>query len=316
MVFLTFATARLDYQGPVFHAVFDVTLSYKAYVEQKEESDDEERIFTQISYEGHQVKLTLTEILRHESDPADATFVARLGRLISNTVLAVTLDLWPRVYIAPLLQFDYVDFVDGNMDGVDNISYRAGMALGYHMPEGYDIAVDGGYLEIQYLDTTGPPNAQGYFVRGSVSREATQRLTFSAAVGFTEIESDGGLDDETIDALVGVQYDVTPTMAVRAGYSRRFGFSNGVSFQTSDQVTASIHYDVNENWRMRGIAAYSHVNPIRASDRDFYSITAETEYRVAKFLFVSTGVTYRTGDAFISGTFHDTIWRLGLTGTW
>jgi hypothetical protein len=311
---LTFVNLRLDYSGPVLSAYVDITVNYKYYLDRPKESGDEERAAFQLRFGGHEISATLTEIFRFESDPTDSTFAERIERVTSNTVLSVSYSLSPRVSIGTMLELEYVFFLADAFRQAENIGTRAGLSVSYKMPEGYDVSVDGGYLNIHYLDSTGPSDSDGYFFHAAVTREATQRLTFTLGVGYSAIFST--TDSDAIDVLASVRFEISQTMVLRASYTRRFGFSIGEPFQTNDQFAVSVNYDWFENFSIRLLCAYSHLQTASDNERDFFTLGLEADYRILPFLDLTAGTTYRMGDAATGGRYDDFVFHIGIAGSW
>jgi hypothetical protein len=321
-ILLTYVTARLEHETTLWHVLLDGTIDYKAYLDHPELSDDEERFFGRIRYEGARFMAEGVAVFRRESDPLDAVFLERVERWVSDNRLTLAAAISPRVYVEGVFQSKVVVFEERPFEKIDNVENRASLAAGWKGLQGMELFVDAGLFWIRYLEAGAQPNVQGWFAHAGVRREPSARLEMGAALGYTTARSQDFLDtyrfarEETVDASAYAHYRATQTAALAATYVRRIGFASGTPLQTNDTLSLRLEWESTETLTCFLSLAYHHLLDSDSRDRSFVALSISAEQRLGPHITVHVGGSYRSGDALRGGIFEDWIGRVGLSGSW
>ncbi len=323
-IFTTFANASVKVAEATFDAEADLMVNYNAFVSTDDVNADEERFFGRIRYQGSNVLLGISEIFRRESSPTDATFTTRVSRFLSNTTPMIVVHASPVFAVEVVSDLQLVNYLRQNFNTSDNFSTRSILTLAYTTGwNAMDLLVQAGYLTITYQDPFAAPDATGFVGRLGVRGELSPKLQVVALAGVTSMSSDDyvgtsiNTEMTTADIEVHVAYLPGENTSLYADYSRRFGFSAGVSsFQVVDTAGLMGVLALREDVKLRSRLEYNRVHEIGSGvRRAYYSFGLGADWKVHPHVVVDAGVTYRwgvtPGSPNNAGDFGDAILTLG-----
>jgi hypothetical protein len=305
-VLIPFVRGRVDYAEPRLEAAADLLVNYKIYFDQDDSSDDEERFFGKARLLGTSYTVELAEVLRRESDPIDALFLDRQERLVSNTLPRVVVDLSEDFALEGSANLQVVRFADDPYARqVDNLNYRADLALVLRTVFGYDLLAQAGAHGILYSDEQSagaPPDAAGTFLRAGFRGEPLALLVVEAFAGYAEVESDpfvstgAVLDDSSMDIGIHARYEFSPTVTLVGDYSRLFTFAGASDpYQLINRARASLEHHANDQLTLRGRAQVDHVDSALGVKRDYTSLSASASWKFSRSVIADVGATWRAG---------------------
>jgi hypothetical protein len=321
-VIVPYLGGRVDYAEPSFDAAADALLSYKRYLDQEDESDDEERVYGRVRFAGAHLQLELAQIFRHESDPIDAVFAERAERFVSDTAPRVGVRFNNLYSMEASANVEWVRFLDDPLNDADNVNVRADLSFIYTGAGGIDFLGQGGVLAIRYRSSDGPPDVDGFYARAGLRGDVMPRLSVEALAGGTRAESDDlpGADSEevsTADALVRLKYAATEQVTAWADYTRMVTFANPDPFQVVNRWLGIVEYQGADRLVLRGRLQYDDVSGALGTDRTFFSAGASFSYLMEMRATLDGGVTWRTGEVDVPGgtEFENLIFHVGVAFT-
>lgn len=322
-IWVTFAEGRLEYAEPKFDVVADLLVNYNSYVEEDDESGDEERLFLRARYVASGVSVELSEVYRNETSPVDSTLVDRAERIVSDTTPVIVVQATKMINVEITYRYQLVEFKDDIFENLNNTNTRAGVALVYATSKEQSIVLDAGIIDIDYDEDTAPPDSDGVYARVGTRGELTSDLSGSALLGYTKVESDDfvsgaeGEERTTGDVEIGLTYEGIEKLVLNADYSRRIGFAAYSPFQTIDAVTLLGKYDLMDTTKLRFRIGYNqtHNDSSTGTSRDYLAIGVSADHRITDMFSADAGITYRSGGTdgtTTSGDFDDLIYHLGV----
>lgn len=339
-VFVTYGNVRLTYAETHFDAALDLLANYNHYVHEEDASDDEQRLYGRARYVDTSFQLELAQILRRLSVPLNSdtfglipNFPERQEMLISDTVPRIQINFTDIAYLELNGQFQLVQMDDDEFEEINNVNYRAGATLGYALPSGADILVNGGYLAIDYDQATdelvnpGPPDVTGYYIRGGWRGELQQRISLSVLAGVTGLRTEKETDatgatiprqeHTTADVEMHMRFETTEKLTLFVDFSRRGAFGFAQSFQIVSRVTAGLEYQAHEMVTFRARGEYNYSHGIDGLNREYFSLHGGLVYKplwLSQNVLFDAGVTWRRGEVKDggSGEYDNFIGSVGL----
>jgi hypothetical protein len=320
-----FIRGRVEFSDLKMDLAADVLLSYKRYLQDEEESDDEERFWGRIRYVAAGWQAELVQIVRHESDPVDSVFSERVDRVVTDTVPRVEFDFNNLFGLELNADVQWVKFLEELLETSNNVNTRVDLGAVYHGAGGMDFLAQAGVLTITYQDGDGPPDAMGFYARAGFRGDVLPRISLEALAGATSVESDDfatrdGEELETGDALVRLRYTATETVTFWADYSRMITWSGPPDpFQTVNRWILLGEWKATQELSFRGRLQYDHVDTALGAERVFWSASFSGGYMFGtERVTIDLGVTWRGGDTRgVPGDndFDDLILHLGIIAT-
>jgi hypothetical protein len=321
-IFTTFVGGNLKYAQPSFDAEADLLLNYNAYVSNSDVDADEERFFGRVRYQGTQVTLALAEVARRETSPTDVVFTTRVSRFLSNTTPLVVFKLSEVFAIELQSDLQYVDYLRSTFSFSDNFNSRTLLTLAYTTGwNNIDLLVQGGYWDVNYRESTSPPDANGYIARGGIRGEVSPNWNVVALVGISTADSQDfpgtnkDVSMSTMDAEIHIAYKPRENVTLYADYSRRFGFSTGAApFEVVDMAGLNLELTPREDLTLRTRFDYSRASEPGVLRRAYYDFAMGAEYKIHPHVALDGGIAYRWGvtpGSGGAGNFGDAILSIG-----
>jgi len=322
-ILIPFARGRVDYAAPRWDASADVLVDYKEYLQQRDESGDDERAYGRIRYAGPKFSAEAAEIFRHETDPVDVQFSERAERLVSSTTGRAGVEVAPGWTLEANALLGLVFFRDPVFNDSDNWSLRGDLTVAWRFAETLEALVQAGGYRIDYQEE-GAPDATGWVVRVGLRGDPTPTLSVTALVGVTEVRSDpipstGSAESaRTGDISLNVRYEAAPGVVLWTDYTRQIGFGGpGDPFEIIDRWLALAEWQASSRVTVRGRIQYDRAHSALGLRRNYWSLGPSGTYAVSAFLQLEAGLAWRHGDLGIPGDsiYSDVIAHAGVVLT-
>lgn len=311
MVLVSFLRGRVDYMEELFDATADLLVNYNLYLEDGDRSDHEERFYGRLRYAGPSVELELTEILRRESDPVDEVFAERASRIVSNTIPRVSYEITPEFQLETTANIQYVRFEDTEYESLNNFNLRFDLSGIWNLTRRTSLLAQLGFLSVDYRDSSGPDDADGFSFRTGYRGEPATDLDVEALLGYSRMGSKG-----ILDLHAHARFHVSELLLLHMSYTRGFAFTRGnSSFQVVDQMIWNIDYTLLIDLTITGRIQYNSNDPEGGVDRDYYSFAVGSKYTVSEGMVIDSGLTFRIGRTWDAGSerdFDDVIIHAGV----
>lgn len=322
-ILIPFARGRIDYATPRWDAAADLLIDYKQYLQQSQESHDDERAFGRIRYAGPKFSAEAAEIFRHETDPVDVQFTERAERFVSTTTGHAAVEVAPDLSLEGNALLDLVYFRDSTFDDADHWSLRADLTAAWRFVQTLEGLLQAGTLRIDYQDSEAA-DTTGWFARVGFRGDPTPLVSVSILAGLTEVRSETipstgtRASAKTGDVSVNLRAEPLQGLVLWGDYTRQIGFSGPQDpFEIIDRWLALAEWQATPQLTVRGRIQYDRVHTALGQQRSYWSLGPALTYAWSGFLKFEAGLTWRTGDLGIPGdsVFTDFILHAGFVLT-
>jgi hypothetical protein len=327
---IPFAGARLEYSEPQFDAVADFLGNYKAYSDNDEVNDHEQRFFGRARYVGARLSGEAALLVRNESDPIDAVLIERAERLVADAAPRFTYDISRTLAFEGSANIEMVRFEENVFRAIENNNYRADGSLVYRLANGYDWLAQGGWILIDYEEKQsrgGTADADGAYGRVGFRGEPNPRVSIEALIGVISVKSRKFLgtsereEENTVDALVRTRWLPVERLTLGLDFTRTITFAGADDpFQIVNRFVGLAEYEAIENLRLRARVQYDRTQSALGIDRTFLSAGGGASYRFLEWISAEGGVTFRdgevSGDVVTDTEFDNLIFHFGVVLTY
>lgn len=301
---IPFVRGRVDYADARFEAAADLLISYDAYQGHHTARNDQEHFYGKIRYADGIFDLQLVEIARHVTDPVDAVYAERAGRLVTDTMPRAGVLLGKAVKLELFGQVETVHYEGDDFNSRENENYRGGLAGYYRINERFSVGADGGYIRISYRESDITPNGEGWFAHASARGQIYENLLLEAGAGYSWYRSRHPEAGEShrergsgFDAEIHARWQVFKPLLIQGDYVARFGFSgSGSAFQKLHRVVVIAEWQVLENVKVRGRGQYDRVHPSNSPVRSYIAAGFSVTWQIVENVAVDGGGLARWGN--------------------
>jgi hypothetical protein len=328
-IIIPFVQANIAYGEPRFDIEASLLADYKYYIKEDEVRDDEERVYFRARQTSSRWNFEISQFFQNVSDPAGLQFLARVSRVVANTIPKVAFDIGKNWAMELNGNAQIVRYQPKSFTSAENNNFTVDFSVVYRTPWAFDVLAQFGYLNISYTEDQtkgGTPDAFGYYYRAGFRGHLTERLYLEAVGGWQTIESDffvqtgNSLRDGTGTGYAQLRYEATEKLNFFFDASRIYGFVGfGDPYQLINSISVYGSYDWTEKMRVAVRLFWEHSNSALQVSRSYYGASLSGNYKILSHLIVDGGVTYRGGQAESpvpnSGpklTFNDFILSVGI----